>query len=430
MQDRRRFLQTAFAASAAAHVPMLLDDGMERIRKARESLSDDDPEKVARDERYWRGIQSAFAVDRTWLNLNNGGVCPSPQVVLDSMKRHLDYSQAAPSYTMWRQQEPRKEVVRTRLAKHFGCDREEIALVRNASEALETLIFGLKLKRGDHVLASTHNYPRMINTWKQRVRREGIEFETFDVSPTPASTAELVEAFARRIKPTTRVIEVLQVANRNGQIWPVREICQLGRQHGIDVIVDGAHAFAQFPFKRDDLDCDFYGTSLHKWLLAPHGTGFLYVKKDRIKDVWPLMAADEKQDEDIRKFEEIGTHPVAATLAIGEALTFHEGIGPANKAARLRYLHGIWIARLTENSRVRVLTNPDPAQSCGLRLMDIEGLDPAKDVYGPLIKEHRIITSPIVGPKDVRGVRITPNVYTTLEEIDRFCEAIEGILKK
>jgi len=428
MRTRRSFLQATLGAGAAARLTVLRDDAISRVAAARERVLDEDPEKVARDERFWRSIQAAFSTDRNWLNLNNGGVSPSPRTVLEAMSRYLDYSQAAPAHTMWRHLEPRKEMIRTRLAKHFGCDREEIAMVRNASEALETLIFGLDLKRGDHVLASSHNYPRMLTSWKQRARRDGIELETFDVSPTPKDTGELVEAFEKRIRPNTRVIEVLHVANRNGQIWPVEEICRLGRKRGIEVIVDGAHAFAQFPFTQSQLDCDFYGTSLHKWLLAPHGTGFLYVKKNRIKDVWPLMGASESQDGDIRKFEEIGTHPVANTLAIGEALTFHEGIGPLNKAARLRYLHSRWIGRLTANPRAELLTNSEPAQSCGLRLLNLKGLEPG-EIYRDLIKQG-ILTTPIGGPKGLRGIRVTPNVYTTLDEIDRFCDAIEALLKK
>lgn len=429
MTTRRRFLQSALGAGVlAAPLAALTDDALRIVDRARDRLDDDDPEKVARDERYWRDIQSAFSVDRNWMNLNNGGVCPSPRAVSEAMRRYLEQSQGAPSYTMWRQLEPRREVVRTRLAKHFGCDREEMAIVRNASEAMETLIFGIDLKKGDHVLACTHNYPRMLNTWRQRARREGIELETFDVPAVPAKPSVLVDAVARRIRPNTRVIEVVHVANRNGQIWPVRDICRLGREKGIEVFVDGAHAFAHFPFKREDLECDFYGTSLHKWLLAPHGTGFLYVRKDRIKDIWPLMAAAKTQDEDIRKYEEIGTHPAANALAVGEALTFHEGVGPANKAARLRYLHHRWMKRLGKDARVHIRTSPDPAQSCGLRLLDIDGLKPG-DVHVALLKEHGIITSPISGPKGVTGNRISPNIYTTLEEIDRFCDAVEVLMR-
>ena len=429
MTTRRRFLQSALAGGVlAAPLAALTDDALRVVDRARARLLDEDPDKVARDEAYWRSIQGAFSIDRNWMNLNNGGVCPSPRAVSEAMRRYLDQSQAAPSYTMWTQLEPRKEVVRTRLAKHFGCDREEMAIVRNASEAMETLIFGMDLKKGDHVLVCTHNYPRMLNAWRQRARRDGIEVETFDVPAVPRSPKQLVDAVAARIRPNTRVIEVVHVANRNGQIWPVRDICRLGRSRGVEVFVDGAHAFAHFPFKRADLECDFYGTSLHKWLLAPHGTGFLYVRKDRIKDVWPLMAASASQDEDIRKYEEIGTHPVANELAIGEALTFHEGVGPANKAARLRYLHSLWIKRLGGDGRVRVNTSDDPAQSCGLRLLDIRGITPQR-VHEHLLEKHGIITAPISGPGDVVGNRISPNVYTTIEEIDRFCDAVEGLLR-
>jgi selenocysteine lyase/cysteine desulfurase len=223
------------------------------------------------------------------------------------------------------------------------------------------------------------------------------------------------------------VILVCHITNLTGQIFPVKRICRMGRERGIEVIVDGAHAFAHFPFKHSDLDCDYYGTSLHKWLLAPHGTGFLYVKKSKIKSLWPLMAADPKQDDNIRKFEEIGTHPAANHNAIAEALTFHEGIGIERKAARLRYLRDRWARRLESQKSVKILTPFDAEQSCGLANISIEGVDP-RGIGEYLWKNHRIIVTPIVHD-EFSGLRVTPNVYTTLGEIDTFADAMETIIK-
>jgi isopenicillin-N epimerase len=425
MLTRRTFLRSAGFASAVA-LARFREGGIERILAASRAASGTAPEDLAANEDFWRDIQEAFTVDRSLINLNNGGVSPSPRVVQDAMRRYLEYSNQAPSYTMWGILEPQVESVRSRLAAAFGCDPEEMAITRNASEALEICIFGLDLKPGDEVLTTNQDYPRMLTSWRQRERREGINLRTISFPVPPPSMDDLKERFERAITPRTKVIQVCHITNLTGQIFPVKDICRMGRERGIEVIVDGAHAFAHFPFKHSDLDCDYYGTSLHKWLLAPHGTGFLYVRKSKIAKLWPLMAAEQKQEADIRKFEEIGTHPAANHNAIAEALTFHEGIGIERKAARLRYLKDRWARRLEAQKGVRVLTPYDPSQSCGLANVSFEGVDPRK-LGEHLFQRHRIIVTPIVH-EEFSGIRVTPNVYTTLSEIDRFCDAVEKAL--
>ncbi len=386
------------------------------------------PEEIARDEAFWREVQQAFTVDRSLINLNNGGVSPSPAIVQESMKQHLDYSNRAPVYTMWRILEPQREGVRQRLARDFGCDPEEMALTRNTSESMAILEFGLDLKPGDEVLTTTQDYFRMINFWKQRERREGIVLRQISL-PVPAEDkAEIVSLFESHITPRTRVIMVCHMINLTGQILPIRELVEVGRKHGIPVLVDGAHAYAHVAFTRDELDCDFYASSLHKWLLAPHGTGMLYVRRERIRDIWPLMAADEKMDDNIRKFEEIGTHPAANYLAIAEALTFHQAIGALRKEARLRYLRDYWLKPLMAYDRVQVHTSLLPEFSCALANIHIDGIPPGK-LAAYLWKQHRIIVTPITHP-ECPGIRVTPNVYTTLEELDRFVEVMELIIRR
>lgn len=427
MLTRRTFMRAISSATAMSAMASFGDKGIERVFAASRGAADTSPEKIAADESYWREIQQAFTVDRSLINLNNGGVSPSPRIVQEAMQRHLQYSNEAPVHTMWRILEPQIETVRQRLAGEFGCDPEELAITRNASESLEICILGLDLKAGDEVLTTNQDYPRMINAWRQRERREGIKLNQISFPVPPPSIDDLYQRFERAITPRTKVIHFCHITNLTGQIFPVKRICQLGRQRGIEVIVDGAHAYAHFPFKHADLDCDYYGTSLHKWLLAPHGTGFLYVRKSKIKNLWPLMAADKKQDEDIRKFEEIGTHPAANHNAIAEALTFHEGIGIERKAARLRYLKERWARRLEANKGVRVLTPYDPQQSCGLALFNIEGIDPYK-LGAHLWERHHIIVTPIAHD-EFHGIRVTPNVYTTINEIDMFCDAVEKAIR-
>ncbi len=418
--QRRTFLRAATGLAA------LKADSINRARAAASSINDRTAEQAARDEDFWREIQQAFTVDRNIVNLNNGGVCPSPKVVQEAMRRQLEFSNMAPAYTMWTVLEPEIESVRTRLAASFGCDPEEMAITRNASEALEIVQLGIDLKSGDEVLTTDQDYPRMITTWQQRERRDGIKLKMISFPTPPPSMDDLYQRFERAITPRTRVIHFCHITNLTGQIFPVKKICQMARSRGIEAIVDGAHAYAQFPFKHEDLDCDYYGTSLHKWLLAPHGTGFLYVRKSKIERLWPMMAAPASMNANIRKFEEIGTHPAANHNAIAEALTFHESIGAERKAARLRYLRSLWTDRLTRFPNVTIRTSPDPEQSCGVVLVSVEGKK-APALAEELWKQ-RILVVAIVH-KDFEGLRVTPNIYTTPREIDVFASAMEKLIK-
>jgi len=423
MSTRRAFLSTAGGA-----LSFLGADGLARAAAATRAAGGRTPDEIARDEDYWREIQQAFTVNRAYVNLNNGGVSPSPRVVQEAMKRYLDLSNEAPVYTMWQLLEPQVESVRRGLARSFGCDPEEMAITRNASEALEIVQLGLDLRRGDEILTTNQDYPRMLTTWRQRERRDGVVLRTISFPVPPPSMADLVDRFARALTPRTRVIHVCHVTNLTGQVFPIRDICRLARARGIEVVVDGAHAYGHFPFTLADLECDFYGTSLHKWLLAPHGTGFLYVRKSRIASVWPLMAAPAEMDGNVRKFEEIGTHPAANHNAIAEALVFQETIGLERKAARLRYLRDRWMRRLEGRAGVRIHTSFDPAMSCAIGNVEIEGVDTAK-LAQALWDRRRIIVVPIVHA-EFQGLRVTPNVYTTLGEVDLFAEEMERVIAK
>jgi isopenicillin-N epimerase len=428
MTTRREFL-SGLAVAGLGSQPMFREHAIRSLFRANAIAGDRPAHAVADDESYWAEIQRAFDSDRTMINLNNGGCSPTPSHVLEAMIRDLRFSNELPVEHMWRVLEPRIESVRRDLASEFGCDPEEMAITRNASEANEIMIFGLDLKRGDEVVITNQNYGRMITSWEQRVRREGIVLKQVSFKVPPPSDNYLVEQFRAAITPRTKVIEVTHITNLTGQIMPVRQIVEMARPLGIEVFVDGAHAFAHFPFKRDDLKCDYYGTSLHKWLLAPVGTGFLYVRKEKQKNLWPLMAAAATQDNDIRKYEEIGTHPAANHNAISAALAFHHGIGVDRKIARLRYLRDRWAKRLlAESSRVSVLTPLDNRQSGAIALFQVEGIDNVK-LGAWLLNQHRIVNTPIVHP-EFKGIRITPNVYTTLEEIDIFSDKVLEAVKK
>ena len=423
--DRRLFLRQAGAAGAFAAV--FASDGLSRVLAAGEAAGRRAPEALAGDEAYWREIQSAFTLDRTILNLNNGGVCPSPRVVHEALKRYLDISNQAPVYHMWQVLEPNIESVRRALAKEAGCDPEELAITRNASEALQIAELGIDLQRGDEVLTTNQDYGRMLDTWDQRARREGIAVNKISFPVPPESQDDLVERFTRAITPRTRVLHVSHITNLTGHIFPVRPICDMARARGIITIVDGAHAFAHFPFALRDLNCDYYGTSLHKWLLAPIGTGFLYVRRDRIKQTWPMQPAAASRADDIRKFEEIGTHPAANHNAIAEALVFHQGIGVDRRLARMLYLRNRWMDQVRDNPRVRIYTSPRPGESGAIGTAQIVGMKPG-DVTAKLWEKWRIIATPIVH-QEFEGVRVTPNVYTTLEEVDTLAEAFTTLAR-
>ena len=427
--DRRKFLSSAgkgfgLMALTSATVASLF----ENVNAAARSVDHLSPLQVAADEDFWATIQQAFSVTRGIINLNNGGVCPSPRIVTEAFVRYTWQQEDATAYTMWQILEPQSETIRTGLAELFGCDAEEIAITRGASESLETLLMGFNLKSGDEVLTSTQDYGRMLTTLRQREMREGLKLKLIKIPIAPENVDDIASAFERAVTPRTKLILVSHQINLTGQILPVKKVCAMARARGIETVVDGAHSFAQFDFKRDDLGCDYFGTSLHKWLFAPKGTGMLYVRKDKIPKVWPLMASEDRQKNDIRKYEEIGTHSAAMRLAIGEAILFQNAIGGKRKEERLRYLSRYWMNNLKGIPKVGFNTSFDPAQSCAIANFKIDGVDPVA-LGGYLMSKHKIFTTPIVH-EEFTGVRITPNVYTTLWELDRFSAVVADVARK
>src|SRR5262245_14095064 len=372
--NRRNVFQRAAAGALAA----FQDNAIERVRAAATSVNGRTPEDVAADEDFWSEVRAAFSIDRNVINFNNGYCSPSPRPVQDAMRRLLEYTDMGPYHTMVSGLYPQIEAVRRRLAAAAGCEPEEMAITRNASESLENAQYGIDLQKGDEVLTTNQDYPRMLTTFRQRERREGIVLKTISFPVPSPGMDELYRRFEQAITPKTRLILVCHITNRTGQIFPVRRICDMAHARNIPVIVDGAHAFGHFPYKISDLNCDYYGVSLHKWTCAPVGTGFLYVRKSRIASTWPLMAANRQQDNDIRKFEEIGTHPAANFNAISEALVFSENIGVERKAARLRYLRDRWANRLSQNPKCKILHSSDPAQSCGIGFLAFNGANSVK----------------------------------------------------
>jgi isopenicillin-N epimerase len=430
--SRRAFLGVAGASGAAAAMAFKAD-ALERVEAAGQSVAGRTPEDVAQDEFYWREIQLAFRLDRSLINLNNGFTSPMPRVAIESVFRYMDMINMLPVHYQG-MVAGNVQTIRRRMANEFGADPEEIALTRGASEALQIAQNGIDLKAGDEVLTTEQDYPRMLTTWDQRMRREGIKINRVQF-PVPATQDFLFNMFEKAITPRTKVMHFTHITNLTAQLFPVQRLSRLARSKGIVTIVDGAHALGQFPFKLRDLECDAYGVSLHKWLLAPLGNGLLYVRKDMIPKFWPLQAAPEQQDNDIRKFESIGTHPWAIRAALGESLAFHQAIGAERKAARLRFLNMRWVNALKKHPRIKVLSETsEPAQCWGVMAVNIEGID-VRQLAKFLMDKYKIVVVPLVGGAppnsvfDYQALRVSPNVYTTLEEIDTFIEGMEDALK-
>ncbi|MCB0608447.1 MAG: aminotransferase class V-fold PLP-dependent enzyme [Lewinella sp.] len=383
-------------------------------------------EDLVQDETFWYQVKQAYTVSPALLNLNNGGVSPQPLVVQEAVERYNRLSNEAPSYYMWRILDQGREPLRERLADLAGVSPDELAINRNSSEALETVIFGLRLKPGDEVVLTKQDYPNMINAWKQREHRDGIVLKWISFDFPIENEEEIVKKYAEAFTEKTRIAHVTHMINWNGQIMPARAIAREAHKRGIEVLVDAAHTFAHLDYKIPDLECDYWGTSLHKWLCAPFGSGLLYVKKEKIAELYPLFAAGEPESPDIRKFENLGTRSFAIEQGIGQAIDFHLMIGPARKQARLQYLKNYWVEQAVRNPKVKVNTSLDPRYGCAIASLAVEGKTP-NEVSDWLFRNHKIHTVAITW-ENIVGVRVTPNVYTTTNDLDRLVRAIAEMM--
>ncbi len=427
--NRRLFINKLGALSATGIMASLTHPAWsQNLKAALKEAENISPDNLAREEDFWRYVQQAYTVSPALINLNNGGVAPSPNTVQEAMKRYHDMSNEAPSYYMWRILDQGREPLRKNLALLAGCDTEEIAIHRNASEALETIIFGLQLSPGDEVVLSKQDYPNMINAWKQRELRDKIKLVWVNLELPSEDNNYLANEFIKAFTPKTKVVQVTHVINWNGQILPVRKIADAAHAKGIEVLVDGAHSFAQFQFTIPGLGADYFGTSLHKWLSACIGSGMLYVKKEKIKNIYPLFATGENPlKDDIRKFENQGTRPFFIEQAIGKAIEFYEMIGGERKEKRLHYLKNYWMEKVKDLPKVKLGTSMKPGFGCAIGLINIEGRKPA-ELDSFLLDKYKIHTVGIEW-ENIKGVRITPNVYTTAKNLDRLVEGITAFVK-
>jgi selenocysteine lyase/cysteine desulfurase len=428
MNSRRSFINKAGKFSAITFLSSLTQPAwsrnLERALKDAEGVS---PSELAAEEDFWHYIQQSFTSSSGIINLNNGGVSPAPKTVQEAMKRYYDYSNEAPSYYMWRILDQGREPLRKNIARLAGCDAEEIAINRNSSEGLETIIFGLQLKAGDEVVAAKQDYPNMVNAYKQREIRDKIKMVWVNLELPSEDEDYMVNQYVKAFTPKTKLVHITHIINWNGQILPVKKIANEAHKRGIEVVVDGAHSFAHFDFKIPDLDADYFASSLHKWLYAPIGSGMMYVKKDKIKNLYPLFAGDDPLKADIRKFENLGTRPFFIEQAIGKAIEFHDMIGSERKEKRLHYLKNYWMEKVKDIPKVKLNTSLHPKWGCAIGNVGIEGKKPG-ELDSFLMDKYKVHTVGIEW-ENIKGVRVTPNVYTTIKNLDVLIEGITAFAK-
>lgn len=426
MTTRRSFFQKVIGtASALSLTPLVSQALAEDVSEALFSLNKLSPLEAAGDEELWARMAQAYTVSPNLLNLNNGGVSPQPKVVQDAVDRYYHLSNEAPTYYMWQILDRGREPLRRKLADLAGVSHEELAINRNTTEALGTFTWGIDMKRGDEIVMTKQDYPNMIHAWKQREQREGVKINWINLNLPVDNDDVVIKAYVDATTSKTKIWHITHLITWTGQILPAAKLCAEARKRGIISIVDAAHSFAHVDYKISDLNCDYFGTSLHKWLCAPFGTGLMYVRKPLIEKTWPIFPNDKPLSPDIRKFEALGTRSFAPEQAIGQAIDFHNAIGGKRKQERLHYLKRYWCDAVTKNPRVKLHISLKPEYSCALGTFSIDGMD-VGDVSSKLMSDYGIHTVSIKW-ENVNTVRVTPHVYTTTKDLDRFIDAVGKI---
>lgn len=381
---------------------------------------------LAQEEAFWARIRELYPVTKEFIQLENGYYSLTAQPVMDSYLQHIQQINTVSSYYMRTRQFNDKRVSQEQLAKLLGCSPDELIITRNTTESLDTVIGGFPWKAGDEAVMAEQDYGAMLDMFRLQAKRHGIVNRMVSLPNHPQSDAEIVSLYEKAITPKTRMLMVCHLVNITGQILPIRQLVEMAHKHNVDVMVDGAHAFGHLAFTLADLgDCDYYASSLHKWLGAPLGAGLLYVRKEKIPAIWPMFADSSVANDDIRKLNHTGTHPVATDLAIQDAIRFHESIGSDRKQARLRYLQRYWTDQVRHHPNIVLNTPEDPNRSCAIANVGITGIKPA-DLAKTLLDKYKIFTVAIDGA-NVHGVRVTPHLYTTTAELDTFVKALKEL---
>jgi len=415
----RQFIKDVLLTSIAAPIGLT---GLAQSFKDKELVPALD---LAKDEDFWTSIRNQYILKPDYINLENGYYNFLPQPLLNKFIEHIKEVNLQGSYYMRTVQFENKKNIAARLAGIAGCLPEELVITRNTTESLDLVIGGLNWKAGDEAIMALQDYGAMLDMFEQVQNRYGVVNIKLSVPNHPKNDEEIVQLYASAITPKTKVILVSHMINISGHILPIRKICDMAHAKGVQVIVDGAHAFAHVKFRIDELNCDYYAAALHKWLSTPLGAGMLYIKKNNAKNLWPLLADGEKDMNKINRLNHIGTHPVHTDLTINDSIDYFEMIGAERKEARMRFLQNYWTSKVRNNPKILLNTPADPARSCGIANVGVEGITPA-DLATRLMKEFKIFTVAI-DYANIRGCRITPNLYTTTAELDIFVNALNKL---
>lgn len=419
--DKRQFLKTLWLSALSTPVfskPFL------KTLKEKENIS---PEILAEDEAFWKQIRSEYKLNPSYINLENGYYCITPSPISKAFLKNIEEVNLLGSYYMRKTRFADNEKVRKNLAEVAGCEIDEIVVTRNTTESLDTVISGYDWKPGDEAIMAEQDYGSMIQHFELMAERYGMKNKILSVPLHPKNDEEIVKIYEAAITPKTRLLMVSHIINITGQILPIKKISDMAHSHGVDVLVDGAHAFAQFDYKLSDLGCDYYGTSLHKWLSSPLGVGFLYVRKEKIKDLWPIFGESGLAQDDIRRLNHTGTPAVHTDISIMNSLEYLHKIGIKRKEARLKYIRNYWMEQLKDVPNVIINTPFDADRACGIGNIGLKNMSPTQ-MAERLLKEHKIWTVGIEG-QSVFGCRITPNIYTTISELDAFVAAVKILAK-
>jgi selenocysteine lyase/cysteine desulfurase len=381
--------------------------------------------ELATDETFWAGIRDGYKLKPDYINLENGYYNFLPEELLENYIAQIRKVNYQGSYYMRTVQFDNKKKFAARLARLAGCSPEELIITRNTTESLDLIIGGMHWKAGDEAVMAEQDYGSMLEMFKLVAKKNGVVNTIISVPNHPASDEEIVDLYAKAITPKTRLLMVSHMVNITGHILPIRKICDMARSKGVEIMVDGAHAFAHIQYNISDLNCDYYGASLHKWLSTPLGAGILYVRKEKISNIWPLLAEGDRKEDDISRLNHIGTHPVHTDLAIDGAIDYYEKIGAEKKETRLRYLQQYWTSKVRTIPNVVVNTPVEATRACGIANVGIKGMKPA-ELADTLLKKYNIYTVAI-DYANVQGCRICPNLYTTLPELDVLIKALKEL---
>ncbi len=426
--DRRNFLFATAGSLTALDLFSSIDlPFAKQLDKHLNKLENMSFDAAAENEDFWGWIRQSYTVSPNIINLNNGGVSPQPKIVQDAHIRFYQYSNEAPSYYMWRILDQGREALREKLATLCGVLPEELAINRNATEGLNNVIFGLNLKAGDEVVLSTFDYPNMMNAWKQREKRDKIKLNWINIPQPTDDAASIIKLYEKAITPKTKIVHITHMINWTGNFVPVKAIADMAHSKGCEVIVDAAHSFGQIDMKFEETGADYLATSLHKWLCAPFGSGLMYIKKDKIKNVWALLSSVDPDGSDMKKFESIGTRSFASEMAIGTAVDFHNLIGGKRKEARLRFLKNYWAEKCHKLPKANFYTSMKPEFSCAVATIGFDGWQ-AQQIEAKLFEKHKVHSVSMILEK-VNGIRIAPNVYTNTEDLDVLVKGLTEISK-